>query len=207
MAWVQKGEPMFNKFAIILFTTIFLAGCASTKITGYTDPAFSTTAYSNTTVLATGFGFERGAGLETRICDQFQSRGIDCTSFMSLFPPTRQYTGSEIFGALEEHNIESAIVISPRGDQSASNIFGYQSSGNATVYGNSVYGSSSTYALRSYSRQSRIRIRLFDVDSRQTAWLGDANTEGKGLLNVTDEAFDSSLASEVVSTLSEIGRF
>ena len=198
---------MFYKIVTLLFVASIISGCASTKVTGYTDPSFSSTTYRNTTVLASGLGLERAADLETRICDAFQDQDVKCTKFTSLFPPTKRYSDAEIYSDLENRKIQSVVIVSAGGDQSASNVFGYQSYGNATAYGNSVQGSASSYAHRSYSRQSRMRVLLLDVDARRTAWIGDANTEGKGLLNVTDKAFDSSLASKIVGTLSETGRF
>ncbi len=52
-----------------------------------------------------------------------------------------------------------------------------------------------------------MRVILIDSATGETAWLGDAKTEGQGMVNVTDSAFQSSLAAEVVEVLADSSHF
>jgi hypothetical protein len=46
-----------------------------------------------------------------------------------------------------------------------------------------------------------MRVVLVDGVSRETAWLGDAKTEGQGMVNVTDSAFNTSVSNKIVNSL------
>lgn len=179
----------------------FLSGCASTNVTGYSDPAYASKTYQSTVIYASNSGLERAAALEGGICQRFEQRGVKCAPFRTLFSPTRQHTPESVFAGMQEKEFDSLIVLSEGGDYSASEVFGYQSYGSGTAYGNSVNVQASSYALRAVSRQSHMRVTLVDAQSRETAWLGDAKTEGRGYANVTDNAFASSLSDQVVNSL------
>ncbi|MFC4259072.1 hypothetical protein ACFOZ5_08535 [Marinobacter lacisalsi] len=184
-----------------------LAGCASTSITGYSDPDYRDSQYDSVVVVAEGAGLERAARLEGGICEKFQSKGITCAPFNQMFPPTRSHPADEVFTALNHKDIGALVVLLSGADQSSARNIGYQTFGSANVYGNQVTGQSSSMALTAFSRQAHARIVLVDADTRETAWLGDARTEGSGAVNVTESAFASSLTTEVVRALVESPHF
>ena len=195
------------KLLLIFYLGIFISGCASTKVTGFSDPAYKIESYQSIVIFASNVGLEQASELEGAMCEKFQENSVKCSPFLLLFPPTRQYTAQAVYEVLQQNGFESILVLSTGGDYSSSEVFGYQSYGSATANSNTAQGQSSTYALRSYSRQSKMRIVLIDSSSGETAWIGDAKTEGKGALSVTDSAFMSSLTSKVVSTLLESSHF
>lgn len=198
---VKMEDKMEIKSLFLICILLVLCGCASTKITGYSDPAYTSKTYQSTVVFASNVGLEKAADLEGDICRNFETKGIKCIPFQLMFPPTRQHSSDTVFEKIQEKGFDSVLVLTAGGDYSSSQVFGYQSYGSATAYGNQAYGQASSYALRSYSRQSNIRAVLVDADSRETAWLGDAKTEGQGMVNVTDSAFNSSVSSKIASTL------
>lgn len=192
---------MKTNLLFLIFIALILYGCASTKITGYSDPAYASKTYRSTVVFASNVGLEKAAELEGAICNNFRSNGIKCSPFQLMFPPTRQHSADYVFKNVQEKGFDSVLILTAGGDYSSSQVFGYQSYGSATAYGNQAYGQSSSYALRAYSRQSYIRATLVDGSSREIAWLGDAKTGGQGMVNVTDSAFNSSVSSKLVSSL------
>jgi hypothetical protein len=201
-------EDQMKISRLFLICIIFsLYGCASTKITGYSDPAYTSKTYQSTVVFASNVGLEKAAELEGAICKNFEAKGIKCSPFQLIFPPTRQHSADSVFDIIREKGFDSILILTAGGDYSSSQVFGYQSYGNATAYGNQAYGQASSYALRSYSRQSNIRAVLVDGASRETAWLGDAKTEGQGMANVTDSAFNFSVSNKITSTLLAISHF
>ncbi len=80
------------KHILLTALPVLIAGCASTNITGYSDPAYSGTEYDSTVVFASNLDLEKAADLESSICNEFSDRGVSCTTFLSLFPPTRGHT-------------------------------------------------------------------------------------------------------------------
>jgi hypothetical protein len=185
----------------LLVPALLLGGCASTNITGYSDPGYTSRTYASTTALAADYGLERASEIESDMCGKFEERGVRCMPFQSVFPPTRQYAPQAVHERLANNNIESIIVLSASGDVSSSRVFGSQTYGSASYYGGSASGQATTVGLTAYSRSSRARVVVIDADTTDTAWIGDANTNGQGMINVTDGAFDSSLVSETVETL------
>jgi hypothetical protein len=187
--------------SLTLLAALIASGCASTSITGYTDPAYEGKKYGSTIVLAEGVGLEKAARLESGICAKFTDAGIKCHPFQSLFPPTRNHEPDAVFQELRHQGFESMVVILPAGNFSASQSLGSYKFGSASVMGGQIQGQSSSVALTSFSRQSYVRLILVDAQTRDTAWLGDARTEGSGMVNVTESAFSSSLTDGAAKAL------
>jgi hypothetical protein len=191
---------------VILLTVIFGCG-ATTKITGFSDPAYSNQTYSSTVVFASNLGLKKAAELESKICSKFMDRGTNCHSFLTLFPPTREYTADNVFASFSERGIDSLIMLTAGGDYSSSQIFAYQAYGSAYNYGGFTSAQATSIPLRSYYRKSEMRIVVIDSATREVAWIGDAKTEGEGMVNITDNAFQTSLSTEIVRILFESPHF
>jgi len=112
-----------------------------------------------------------------------------------------------VFGTLSQRGIDSFIMLTSGGDNSSSEVFAYQAYGNASSYGGYTSAQATAVPLRSFSREGHMRVILIDSATGETAWLGDAKTEGQGMVNVTDSAFQSSLAAEVVEVLADSSHF
>lgn len=186
---------------------LILAGCASTEITGYSDPAYETTVYRSTMVHAPDVGLAQAADLEQGVCEEFTARGVTCRPFQSLFPPTREHSSDDIFHRLQEQNIGSVVVLLSGGSLSSQRDFAYQSFGSASMNGNRVQGQSTSVPMTAFSRAATMRVLLIDGETGETAWLADARTEGQGMVNTTASAFNSSLSKEVVETLMRSAHF
>lgn len=186
---------------MLVVLALLVSGCASTEIVGYTDPDFKSVTYRSTVVYARNIGLASAASLEGEICDGLAAKGVDCRTFQSMFPPTRRHSADLVFRKLQSDGVDSLIVLDPGGSHSSSSTFGYQSIGSASVIGNTVSGGSTTVPMTAFSRQSSMRVILVDTKTRNTAWIGDAKTEGQGLVNTTDSAFMSSLSKEVARAL------
>ena len=192
---------------LVSLFALSVAGCASTNITGYSDPAYKSTTYDSAVVVAVNAGLDRAAKLENGICKEFSSAGIACRPFHGVFSPTRSHSPDSVFNELRSQSVGALIVLQSGGDFSSSRNIGYQSYGSASYSGGQVQGQSSSVALTAFSRQSHMRIVVVDSATRETAWLGDATTEGQGAVNVTDSAFLSSLTEKVAQELSSSPHF
>lgn len=184
-----------------------LTACASTKITGYSDPAYTSKQYPNVVVFASNFGLETASQLENSICSQFADNNIKCFEFHLMFPPTRSFSADNVFLTLNEKDISSILILSSGGGYSSSQVFAYQAYGSAYTHGGQTTASGMAFPISSYYRQSNMRLTLVDVATRATAWLGDAKTEGQGWVNVTDSAFISSIAREAATSLVQSPHF
>lgn len=192
---------------ILVVVGLAISGCASTEITGYSDPAYESAVYNSTMVHAPDVGLAQAADLEQGVCERFKERGVTCRTFQSLFPPTREHSPETIFRTLKDQGIQAAIVLLQGGSQSAERTFAYQSFGSASAYGNRVQGQSTSVPMTAFSRAATVRVLLIDGETGETAWLADARTEGQGMVNTTTSAFNSSLSDEVVESLMRSAHF
>lgn len=196
-----------NMKALLLALPLVMAGCATTRVTGYTDPEFMGRTYKSTAVFANTDRLEDAAHLEEVTCRVFAAHGVTCAKMTELFPPTRAHTTEDVYSTLSQRGIESVLVLTMRGDNAQSHVAFLQSFGTATAYGeySSAYGT--TIPVRQTTRSSRSRAELLDCATRNIAWIGDANTEGRGRFGTSDSKFRGSLAKGTVVTLIRAGHF
>ena len=187
-----------------LIAVMVLAGCANTKMTSFSDPSFKGTEFRNL-VVHSGGNFETQQLITSEVCKVLSSPSVRCATSLELFSPTRTYTNEEISETLRSRSVDGYMSIIIGSDSSSSQHIGSQSFGTVNVYGNSASANSSTFSAYSYSRQQGFDIVLIDTATLQNAWVGGARVSGQGLLNVTDEVFASSLASELADALKKAG--
>lgn len=199
---------MRNLIASLLIA-LAVGGCAKTRITGFTDPAFIGRSYSSAAVLAVAGGLEQSVRLEDTACRYMQAHGVTCERMTTLFPPTRSYSADDLYGALKAKGIGSVLILTAQKDRSESHVALYQSyttaNASANAYGASGTGYGTNIPIYSSSRESSSRAELMDCDSRKLVWIGDAITKGKGRFGTSDEKFMRSLAKTSVDSLAKAG--
>ena len=188
--------------AIILATT---AGCASTKMTSYSDPSFKGAKYSNFVVHTPNADLESQSLISSGVCEALVSAGARCTSALEIFPPTRHYSNDDKAEVLRSLGVDGYLLIALGGGSFSSQHLGSQSFGTTSVYGNSAATNISSVSAYSYSRREGYDLVLVDTETLLKAWIGGARTTGQGLINVTDEAFAESLGSELADSLRAAG--
>ena len=186
----------------LLLNLLLLVGCATTNVTGYTDPKFAGNAFKNVTVLAAVGNLEQNSTLESRACELFRAAGVPCAQFTIAFPPTRNYTPDQVYAELAASGAQSLLILTKESDTSSSRVVGYQSQ--AAMYGN--YASGTTVPLRARTRNSLSRVTLMDCATRSTAWLGDLETIGH-VIATDDGSFIYSLADSATAALFNAGLF
>jgi hypothetical protein len=183
--------------------SLALVGCASTKLTAYTDPAFQNAPYRNFVAHATNGDLETQRLFSSKACEALRSRKATCTPALDIFPPTRQYTDGEVTKTLKARGVDGYLLIAIGGGSSSSQYLGSQSLATVNAYGTSI--SSTNVAAYSHARQQSYDLVLIDIATQERAWVGGARVSGQGALNVTDEAFASSLSIELVTALRKAG--
>ncbi|WP_019593010.1 hypothetical protein [Thioalkalivibrio sp. ALM2T] len=190
--------------ALVLFALI-MTGCATTNTETHVDPDHQGKSYSKIMIDMPNADFEFRKLVTDELCKGLSEKAVSCATRDELLPPTREYTEAQIFQAIEDHEIDGWLVVGIGEGESDSQYIGSQQFGSATVYGNTVYGRSSSIPMRSFSRQQGYSLRLFDMDTKGTAFVMDASTSASGMANVTNPVFARSLARTIIDEMSTAG--
>jgi hypothetical protein len=222
----RMGIPEMTRLLVLAFTLV-LAGCATTHVTAFRDPAFSGRQYGHLAVFVMGTSLEARQDLEQRICKGIAPTG--CSTGVSVLPPVRDYTSDEMGTYILRSGADAVLIFTAGADKSNSGIAGYYSlsNGQATTTGNTsgtinAYGNTATYQgtttantyatgqtttipIMYYSRAAVGEVQLFDVNAGSVAWKGEMQTSGRGVIATSDDAFVSSEASKLADELRSAG--
>lgn len=193
------------KNLVVILFVFFLAGCATTKMKTHVDPEHRDRSYSKILVDAPNSNFEFKDLMVTELCGGLSQKSVDCVTKDELFPPTREYSESQIFKIIEQNNIDGWLTVGIGSGATNSQYMGTQTFGSATVYGNSISGSANSMAIHSFSRQQGYSIIMFDMETKHKAFIMDASTSASGLANITNSVFAESLANKIINEMSAAG--
>lgn len=206
---------------------IAAAGCASTKVTAFRDPDFASKQYRHVAAFVVGASLAVRQQMEQRLCSEIAP--TPCTPGLSVLPPTRQYTAEESTQLIGATGSDAVLIVSIGAEESQSGVIGYQTfstaqaTGTATTtgavntYGNvgtyqgttqgnaSATGQSTTIPIMYFSRVAAGTVALLDAVTGKTAWSGEMQTHGRGLLATKDSAFASSETKEIIGQLRVAG--
>ena len=205
--------------AILIPLCVFAAGCATSKITAFRDPAYPNARFSRIAVFALNMDLESAVEVERQTCSRLAPGG--CVPGKTILPPIREYTADEVRERLTASGAEAVLVIGLASDDSNTQYLGTWSQSSATasgtssgmlnLFGNSAYWSGSSTAsatgnsvsapIYGYSRHSRALLRLFEIESGNVVWAGQVTTSGKGALAVGNNEFIRSATGSVASQL------
>lgn len=190
---------------IIFIVILWLSGCATTSITGFTDPNFEDKTYKSLVVVTPNLNLEYSSLLQSKVCNAIQNMGISCKRGLDLFPPTRAFEPDQIVSILKDNRIAGYLLLTYGGGTTQSQQIGTLAYGSATVFSNTISAYGSSTPVMSFSRSDGYSIVLIDTQTFNKAWVGGAKTQAQGLANITDDVFTDSLAAKVASVLKDAG--
>jgi hypothetical protein len=155
-----------------------LAGCASTSLTAYQDPAFVTASFGKVGVLATGVQLDDRIALENQMVGALRNKRVTAESTVRLFPPTRPVSDEEMDAALLSDGYDAILYVQrveagSHLEPSWTQMFGGDAASNTAEH---LYASFET--------------RLVDLRSSQVAWMASARTGGSEYAG-SDKILDS----------------
>lgn len=143
-----------------------LAGCASTSLTAYQDPAFATAGFGKVAVLAMGVQLDERIALENQLVGALRNKRVTADSTVQLFPPTRPMSDEELSAALLSSGYDAVLYVQrveagSKVEPSWTQMLGGDAANNTAEH---LYASFET--------------RLIDLRSSQVAWMASARTGG-----------------------------
>jgi len=210
---------MFARTLAIVAISSMAAGCASSKVTAFRDPAYANAQFSKLLVFGRGMDIEAATAVERELCKKLAP--TPCTAGITVLPPTRPYTNDEVIARIAQSGADAVLVLSLLADNADSRYIGTYtnsettgssaSSGSVNLYGNTAYWSGATTAsssttsvstpMYSYSREVRGALTLFESASGNVAWSGQIRTSGQGMFTVTDDEFIRSMTSRIAKDI------
>jgi hypothetical protein len=189
----------------LVVAILFLSGCATTSITGFTDPDFQSKAFKSLVVVTPNLNLEYSSLLQGKVCNAVQGMNISCKRGLDLFPPTRTFDTDGIVRILNDNRIDGYLLLTYGGGSTQSQQIGTLAYGSATVFANTISAYGSSTPVMSFSRSDGYSIVLIDTQTFKKAWVGGAKTQAQGLANITDDVFTGSLGAKIVSVLKDAG--
>jgi len=189
----------------LLLAVVLISACATTNITGFTDPDYRNKSYKSLVVVTPNLNLEYSSLLQGKVCKALEAQKVSCARGLDLFPPTRTFDTSEIVQILAENKIDGYLLLSYGGSSTQSQQIGTLSYGSASVFGNTVSAYGSSTPVMSFSRRDGYSAVLIDTQSYNKAWIGGATTHAQGLANITDDVFTTSLGQKIAAELKNAG--
>ncbi len=184
---------------------ISLTACITTNVKGFTDREYADYRVKKVVVRAPNANLDFGALIEQSFVEEFNFRGIHAASFMTMFPPTREWTDEDVANELEKNGFDSILYVILTGSDTNTDTVGFHNTGTARVYNNSVSYSSYSTPVRSIRRYTSTRARLYEVRTARTVWVGDSSTSAGGLAFIGDASQAHSISANVVAALRDGG--
>ena len=101
----------FGPRSVAALLGLTLAGCASTSLTSYQDPAFATASFGKVAVLATGVQLDEQIALENQLVGALRNKRVAAESTLRVFPPTRAVSDEEMRAALRADGYDSILYV------------------------------------------------------------------------------------------------
>jgi hypothetical protein len=216
-----RSDLMSVALTLFALVAILIAGCATSSITAFKDPALASKTFSRVGVFAVNMNLEAAVQVEQQICEKLTP--VPCEPGKQVIPPTRQFTGEEVHHFLEARGIDAVLIVGLAADQADTRYAGSvanasttaNTTGTISAYGNTGWYSGTTNAsttatstpIYDYSRVAFGDLNLYDAATGSVAWAGQIKISGQGMLNVTDNAFISSATAKIAQELKATGFF
>ncbi len=208
-----------HRIFCVFILLLLVAGCATTKITAFRDPAFATKSFSSVVVFEQGMALDAALEVEKKVCAKIQP--TPCVLGKNILPPIRQYTLEEVQFRLFNSKADGILFVALVGDKSDtrylgaisnSTAYGFENTtGTVNFFGNSAYWNATTQSSVSsqtmtipiyrFHRVAYGQIGLFDLETGNIVWRGEIKVEGKGAANITDSVFIDSATSKIAQEL------
>ena len=200
---------MKKQYVIFVFLGMLLiAGCASTSITSFLDPSFSTKSFHRILIVSPFADLESRTKAESVFVERLAKFSVEGIPSIRIFMPTRTYTTEELLKLLSENKVEGVLLVTLTDAYTTQAYVPASSStyGQATLTGNTINYLSHTQQYGGYyisKPRVRYEMRLFDVLTGNTAWVATSVTRGNAFARF--DTLIGSLAETTVEKLKEDG--
>jgi len=204
---------------LVFASIVAAAGCATSQLTAYRDPAFAASAFERVAIFAVGMELGAAAQVERQVCDRVGA--TRCVQGKLILPPTRRYEADSVARMLADAGVDAVLIVALVTDDAATSYLGTigavsstasgTSAGSGTLYGNVAVWTQTTQAsvtsqvvatpVYGHSRVAFAQVGLYDRATGRIAWGGELKVSGQGQFNVTDDVFIASATAKIAEAL------
>ena len=188
---------LINLFSLTVM--LFIVGCASSKLTSYTDPEFINKHYKTFVVDYLINDLNRKRHAETEVVRLLKEKGIKAYMGLQIFPPTRKYTGEEAAKIIVNTGAEGYITIALTNEFTTTTYTPRTHTTTPSYYGGYTTSSSGGYSMSSPTEE--FKIELTDMLTGRMAYQATGITSGTEFSN--DIGMAKTLAKGLVEKLIE----
>lgn len=88
-----------------------IAGCATANLSSYQDPKYANKRYSSFVVVTNFSDLDATRFIESKACEEFAKRGVQCKRGIDVFPPTRTLTNEQWVAAFDATGMEAIVFL------------------------------------------------------------------------------------------------
>jgi hypothetical protein len=148
-------------------------------------------------VFAQDFDLETRTTLESIIVKKLKDKNVKAFSSLKVFPPTRDYSFSEIQDKLAKSKCNSVLIVRLKGANACSSTMWHQT----LVTQNSLY---TIPVVRQY-RTSEFITEIYDKKIENRIWMSESKTKAEGSLYTGINTTLNNYASKMVDELFKCG--
>lgn len=171
-----------SSFALLLIACVCLASCASTSLTTFRDPEFTSNQYRRPVIYAQIEDLEWCQAYEQSLVNELRRRGITAASALEVAPPTRPE--DERASIILSSGYDAVLLVTME-DAGNSITHVPQTTSTTTFSGNTA--TTTNYGGYNISKPwNRIAISLVDAQSGKVAWIAHTKSHGNGFASSVD---------------------
>ena len=182
---MEKKSFLIALFLFFLPIVGFLLfGCASTRITSFTDPDYSNIQFRKILVVGNTNKLDDRLNLEEQLTKVFIDNGIEAIASYTIFPPTRSLSDNKKESLMLENEIDACLMVyfGERGIQQVQiPLVSKNTTGKMEEHGNRLeYKETTTYIGGQIVDKpyAEFEMKLYDVYNGKMAWIADSFTGG-----------------------------
>ncbi len=160
-------------------------GCASSRMRSVASPQFKGRQYKRILIASRAPHLDQQADAEDIFVKKLSKTNTECLRSLDFIFPGREYTDAELFSTLRQNKVDAMLIVRQtdyyEDEITYSQTYGHLS---ATTYYYGHFDQTQGYAggstMTQTIRKPRVRhqVELYDVASKEVAWMGGSFTKG-----------------------------
>jgi len=162
------------KIKLLVFSMLLLivTNCTHTRVVSFTDPDSGGKLYNRLAVVANVDDLSDRLAIETKMVETLHDNGVNASSSLSLFPPTREYTVEQENEIFKNNHMDALAVIQVA---DAGFLVTSEPMSIHTATGKDGSGTTISGGGTEHKAFGQLRVSLIDIESDKTMWVGDAD--------------------------------
>jgi len=202
----------------IIFVVSNVNAFRSSDYQSFTDPEYQNFQPKHTLIYVRSESSSMRIEIEKRVNKYFSKKGVKVSSYLDLFPPTRQWSSDESKARIEQYGVDSVLVITPgmstkqviptmqnTFSNTTLNGTAQQTSPNSARFNGNAQTNSTTYNTNYAKSKAEFSAILLDPSNGKTAWMADIVVKAGGTFFVSEKGDAKGAVKTILKALEKDG--